>query len=346
MNKQIDNRLKKAKTPNADFSAHRKILKEAIMQDYSTHYVEGQKQPKNKGWALKLSGSLAIVTVLAVFAFTTLVPSSLTTQKVLAEAQHSQQSAQEQGRYHYTKTVFTDTFNDEEHSFTSEVWEDTETGDHRMRMTDENGNIVNEIVSVDGKFYATPFDNDSASAQFGVIAIDAEPIDLSDLEGIELSEGPLEIENLPEGFFTDNGVIELSEEEIKSLDLENLKGEAVLVDSGFVEIGAADTFYSSLDSIMRSSTTKDRGELFNTLLEEEGAELVPETTWQNQQVVGVSHSEFDGFTSTMFFDAETYEYVGSEGAGEAGFNFVEVIVDNAYSDQAIDLSTDGLEELN
>ncbi len=334
MNKQVYDKFRKTESPKADFSSHREILKEAIMKNYDVRYIENKKQPRFKGRALKISGSLAIMAVLAVFTFSTIVPGSLTTQKVLAEAQQSQSSAQEQGRYHYSKTVFTDTSNDEEHSFISEIWEDTEALDYRMRVTDVDGKVINEFVSIGGEIFSSPSEDGSGTSNFST------PVSSSTTES-----SPAEPNDpsapMPK-IFVDGEEVDPSE-----LDLEGVSNIAMKNNGdGTVELIGVGSFYKALNDVVQSSVTKERVELFDKLLEEEGVELVEEMTWQGKNVVGVSHSQFDGFKSTMYFDADTYQYVGSEGTRSTGLSFVEVITDNTYSDQAIDLSTDGLEELN
>ncbi len=340
----------------ADFSDHRDALKDALMTHYDHQYRE---KPLTKPWFksmfFKVGSSTTAAVAIAVLSFSVLT-SPLTAQKVLAQAQSAATSAQEQGRYRYSKTVFRDSFMGQNSTFTTETWEDTETGDHKMVTTDDNGTVVDSIVVKGDTLYTSSGDNFIVQAFGDSEGTATEVIELSEEDVRELGFEVDEATGTASGFITIEGDDDLTEAEIQELInsgdavVHNVteealnSNEAIIIDDALgsseaVELVAFGSPHSG--DIVRSSNTADRKALFNTLLSEDGATLIESAQWQDKTAVGIEHSQFDGHTSTMYFDADTYAYIGSEYTG-GNFTMTEVVVEESYSNEAIDLSTEGL----
>ncbi|MEM6997793.1 MAG: hypothetical protein AAF413_02675 [Patescibacteria group bacterium] len=364
--------MKKVNYPKANFDAHRAALKKAVMQDYTQNYGSISRVSKLKKASAKmatLGGSLAVAALLV----GATMSSPLTTNGLIAKAQASQLEQAEQGRYRYTVTKLTDTYNGKTHTLTTESWEDLENGDHKMITKDEDGNIVDQFMVVNGVAYSSSSGNNTvfAADDGGVVFQDledfdgaittqefvdsgedsgyiAEEIDLSP-EELEKLEAQLEagIEDQPVSFLLDDSgnIIESTISEAEFID-EALLPEGV-VDGNFavevVEFGGS----PYMEGLSRNSTVEDRKATFERMLKEDDASLVDKTTWNNRAVVGIEHnySQTIGSSSTiMYFDAESFRYVGSEHNAD-GFSFSDYVETEQYSDTAFSLDTTGLEKL-
>jgi hypothetical protein len=150
--KQTEKMLENVSGPEVSFSGHKADLKRGLL---SSNYFNKQNKMnmiKKLFPKIAISGSLISVAMIAVLTMSIFRP--MTTGRVLAKAEESySEGAREQGRYYFSEQRVTVYFDGEEEEWTTQTWEDLETGSFKTKMINADGKVIDEYAIVDGKEY-------------------------------------------------------------------------------------------------------------------------------------------------------------------------------------------------
>lgn len=334
----LEHELTNTKTPESSFADTQGHMKEGIMNAYDKKHA----RPQMFGLSLKRSAlSLAAVGVLAVGVVGSgVTSSSLTSQQVLAQAQENIQN-QNQGRYVKSVMRSVATFDGQTEEFTVTTWADTESDDHRSVVTDKDGKVIDTMVYKDGKLYVSELQNEG-------FLIGGEGVESGEI--VPHEDDPdaysvfFESDEEFEAFAAENHVeiVDLTDEDLAELE----NGFVEFDDNVAVEVIGApnEKVFERLDDIQRENDPSSRLELLQRLSNEDGAVLSENIEWEGFTAHKVTVEDF-----SMYFAADTLNYIGSEQSiNEPGFeaSFKDVIVEESYSNDPIDLSTNGLTEVD
>lgn len=333
MNKLHDE-LNKTKALDSNFEKTQKHMKEAVMNAYE------KKQKKSNMFTMGAKRSAISLAAVGVIAFgvvgSGIISNSLTTQQVFAQAQENIEK-QNEGRYVKSVIKSTAVFDGLTEEFTITTWSDTESEDHRSIVTDKDGEVLDTTVYKDGKLYV--------SENQGVI-IGADGAESGELvpheDGSDAQSVFFETDEEFEDFIANNDVEVI---DITDQDLAEAENGFIEVELGTAvqAIGSPnEKVFERLEDIQSENDPNSRLELLQRLAQEDGAVLSESIEWEGFTTHKVT---VDGFS--MYFAADSLNYVGSEQSiNEPGFeaSFKDVIVEESYSNDPIDLTIDGLVE--
>lgn len=333
---KLHNELKKTKTFNSNFDKTQKYMKEGIMNAYN----EKHSKKNSLGATTKKSfASLATVGVLSLgIVGSGVLSPNLTAQKVLAQAQDAITEQQNQGRYVKSVIKSTAVFDGQSEEFTITTWADTESENHRSIVKDANGNVIDTMVYKDGKLYAS----ENPGFIIGAEGVESGEVVNLDDSSQEAQSVFFEADEEFEEFVKNNDVeiIDITDEDFE--DIENIDFDV----NSEVDVqaigGSSEKIFKQLDDIQSENDPNSRLKLIQSLAEDEDAELNENVNWEGY----IAHKlAFDDIT--MYFDTDSLTYLGSEQVidePEFQATFKDVLIEESYSDNPIDLSTDRLEE--
>lgn len=152
--KDLEKILRSTKKPTLVDSQHQHALKQALMSK-AEQLEEKAKKPLFQRLLPRVLFSASSLACALLVVFMTGIFNPLSTQEVLAKSKSThQQKITKNGRYYYSKEEISNLLEPKQPKLTLETWEDSKTGDLRMRITSNDGNsTVDDFAIIKGKAY-------------------------------------------------------------------------------------------------------------------------------------------------------------------------------------------------